>query len=90
MRVLDGVDDVGGVGMEEGGVGGNAAEDVEEDGGGVCVVRVACGGVEEAEGGGEVGLGRDEFEEVVGSEVFGKVHHFEVGTKLKLNYALVI
>lgn len=44
------MNDVGGVGMEEGGMGGNAAEDVEEDGRGVGVVRVACGGVEEAEG----------------------------------------
>jgi len=76
--------------MEEGGVGGNAAEDMEEDGGGVGVVWVARGGVEELEGGGRVGLGGDEFEEVVGREVFGKVHHFEVGTKLKLNYALLI
>lgn len=54
--------------MKEGGVGGNAPEDVEEDVGGVSVVWEACGGVEELESGVCGFLGFEEFEETVGGE----------------------
>lgn len=57
--------------MKEGGVGGNAPEDVEEDVGGVSVVWEACGGVEELESGVCGFLGFEEFEETVGGERFG-------------------
>ena len=66
--------------MEKDGVGGHATEDVGEDVGGVGVVWETCGGVEELEGGGEVLLGLEEFEETARREGFGKVHHFAART----------
>lgn len=57
VLAADEVDDAGHV-WKEGGVAGETAEDVVEDGGGVGVIRVGFGGVvEEGEGGGEVLLG---------------------------------
>lgn len=71
----DGVDDAGEVGEEEGGVGGDAVEDVVEDGGGVGVARAASGGVEEDEGGAGVLLGLEELKKAVGRQGFGELHH---------------
>lgn len=77
VKVLsfDGSNDVGCVGMEEGGVGCHASVDVEENFVGVSVAWEACGGVEELEGGVWVTLGFKKLEKMVRRERLGKVHH---------------
>lgn len=63
------------VGKEEGGVCGQAAEDVVEDGGGGDKTGAARGVVEEAKGREKGLLGFEQLEKSVGREGFGKLHH---------------
>lgn len=71
---FDGFDDAGYFG-EEVPVGGDAVEDVVEDGGGVGVVVAARGGVEELEGREVVLLCFEEFQEMMGRQRLRKLHH---------------
>lgn len=66
------VDDAGYV-REELGVhgGGETAEDVVEDGGGMCVIRVATSRVEQAESGAQILLRFEELQQPLGVQVMG-------------------
>lgn len=63
---VDRGDDAWCVGEEEAGVGGHAAEDVVEDGGGGAEARAAYGSVEDIEGGKRGFFGFEELEKTVG------------------------
>lgn len=54
---------------------GEAAEDVVEDGGGVCVIRVATRRVEQVKSRVEILLRFEELKEAFGGQVLGQLCH---------------